>query len=318
MSVHYGEDVNPEALIETAAPPPLGRFVEVGGRRLWVDMREGPGPCVVFLPGSGDVGLDLWRAYDRIARSRAGVIYDRGGTGWSSSVALPRTAAAVAEELEGLLRVLRVEGSVVLVGHSLGGAYAQRFAQLYPDRVAGMVLLDPVHGAWNEAMPDQLRIAVNASSTVVVTDEHRAAARRWREAVTADLPPEIRRHVRELHLADALRTGPREGANFTEILDELGPGPFAAPTIVLQAGAIDPLQAQFRSVDDLRLQLDALRRMYAAALPEGSILRELPTATHFDIALRFAEDVADAVSDLDAVVAGAADQPAGTGHEPRR
>lgn len=296
--------MDPEALIDTAAPPPLGRFVEVDGRRLWVDSREGPGPGVVFLPGSGDVGLDSWRAYDRIARSRAGIIYDRGGTGWSSSVVLPRTAAAVAEELEGLLRALRVEGAVVLVGHSLGGAYAQRFAQLYPDRVAGMVLLDPVHGAWNEAMPDRLRIAVNASSTVVVTDAHRAAARRWRDAVTADLPPEVRRHVRELHLADALRTGPREGANFTEILDELGTGPFAAPTVVLQAGAIDPLQAQFRSVDDLRLQRDALRRMYAAALPEGSILRELPTATHSDIALLFPDDIVNALSDLDALAAG--------------
>lgn len=301
MGVHYGESVDPETPIDTPAPPPLGRFVEVDGRRLWVDSREGPGPCVVFLPGSGDVGLDLWRAYDRIARSRAGVIYDRGGTGWSSSVALPRTAAAVAEELEGLLRVLRVEGSVVLVGHSLGGAYAQRFAQSYPGRVAGMVLLDPVHGAWNEAMPDQLRIEVNASSTVVVTDEHRAAARRWRDAVTADLPPEIRHHVRERHRSDALRTGPREGANFTEILDELGTGSFAAPTIVLQAGAIDPLQAQFRSVDDLRLQLDALRHMYATALPEGSILRELSTATHSDIALRFPDGIVDA---LDALAGG--------------
>ncbi len=301
MGVHYGEGVNPEALSETAVTPPLGRFVEVDGRRLWADVRQGPGSCVVFLPGSGEVGLDLWHAYERVTRSRAGIIYDRGGTGWSSPVALPRTAAIVAEELEGLLRAVGVEGAVVLIAHSLGGAYAQRFAQLYPDRVAGMVLLDPVHGAWNEAMPDRLRIAVNASSTVVVTDEHRAAARRWRDAVTADLPPEIRHHVRERHRSDALRTGPREGANFTEILDELGTGPFAAPTIVLQAGAIDPLQAQFRSVDDLDLQRDALRRMYAAALPEGSILRELPTATHSDIALLFAEDVADAVSDLDAM-----------------
>lgn len=286
----------------TDATPPIGRLVEVDGRRLWVDIREGAGPCVVFLPGSGEMGLDLWQSYELVTRSRGGIIYDRGGTGWSSPVALPRTAAAVAEELEALLRALDVRGAVILVGHSLGGAYAQRFAQLSPDRVAGMVLLDPVHGAWNEAMPERLRIAPNASTAIVVTDEHRAAAQRWRESVTTDLPAQIRQLVRERHVADGLKTGPREGANFIEILDELGPGPFAAPTIVLRAGAIDPLQAQFRSDDDLREQGAALRRMYETALPAGSLCRELPTATHSDIALLFSADVADAIDDLDAVL----------------
>lgn len=281
------------------ATPPIGRLVDVDGRRLWVDTREGPGPCAVFLPGSGEMGLDLWQSYENVTRSRAGVIYDRAGTGWSSPVALPRTAAAVAEELDSLLRALGVPGAVVLVAHSLGGAYAQRFAQLFPDRVAGMVLLDPVHGAWNEAMPERLRIEANASTAVVVTDEHRAAGRRWRESVTTDLPSEVRELVRARHAVDGLRTGPREGANFTEILDELGSGPFAAPTIVLRAGAIDPLQAQFRSGDDLHEQGAALRRMYDAALPAGSLSRELPTATHSDIALLFAEDVAAAVNDLE-------------------
>ncbi|MDQ1123128.1 alpha/beta fold hydrolase [Microbacterium trichothecenolyticum] len=280
------------------ATPPIGRFVEVDGRRLWVDTREGPGPCAVFLPGSGEMGLDLWQSFDRVTQSRAGVIYDRGGTGWSSPVALPRAAAAVAGELEALLRALGVQDAVVLVGHSLGGAYAQRFAQLFPDRVAGMVLLDPVHGAWNAAMPERLRIKPNASTSVVVTDEHRAAARRWRESVTTDLPPQICQLVRDRHAADDLETGPREGANFVEILDELGPGPFAAPTIVLRAGTVDPLQAQFSTADDLRERAAALRHMYEAALPAGSQSRELSTATHSDIALGFAEDVAAAVREI--------------------
>lgn len=286
----------------TGSTPPIGRFIDVDGCRQWVDTREGPSPWVVFLPGSGEMGLDLWQSYERVTRSRAGIIYDRAGTGWSSPVTLPRTAAAVAEELDALLVALGVRGKVVVVAHSLGGAYAQRFAQLFPERVAGMVLLDPVHGAWNEAMPDRLRITANASTSVVVTEERRAAARRWREAITVDLPPEIRQLVRERHAADGLTTGPREGANFIDVLDELGSGPFAAPTVVLRAGAVDPLQAQFRSADDLREQGAALRGMYEAALPAGSLCRELPTATHSDIALLFSRAVADAVDDLDAVL----------------
>jgi heme-degrading monooxygenase HmoA len=55
---------------------------------------------VVFLPGSGDVGLDLWRAYDRIAPLRAGVIYDRGGTGWSEDMIVRVSEAHVRDGLE--------------------------------------------------------------------------------------------------------------------------------------------------------------------------------------------------------------------------
>jgi alpha-beta hydrolase superfamily lysophospholipase len=38
---------------------------------------------------------------------------------------------------------------VVLVGHSLGGAIAVRYAQRFPDRVAAMVLSAPVLGSWH-------------------------------------------------------------------------------------------------------------------------------------------------------------------------
>lgn len=47
------------------------------------------------------------------------------------------------EDLALLLDKTPVKGPVVLVGHSLGGLYATHFADLHPDRVAGMVLMDP-------------------------------------------------------------------------------------------------------------------------------------------------------------------------------
>lgn len=92
------------------------------------------------------------------------------------------------------------------------------------------------------------------------------------------------------------------GGNFTEILDELGSGLFAAPCVVLHAGRPDPLQAQFRSINSLNMQHAALRRMYKAALPDGSIYRELPMATHSDIAMLFSSAVVEALDDLEAVV----------------
>jgi pimeloyl-ACP methyl ester carboxylesterase len=56
----------------------------------------------------------------------------------SGPAELPRTAADVASEL----RLTGVPGPYLLVGHSLGGAYARRFAQLFPSEVAAVLYQD--------------------------------------------------------------------------------------------------------------------------------------------------------------------------------
>jgi len=98
------------------------------------------GPAVVFVPGASAVGLDYLNIHDRISEVTTSVLYDRGGTGWSDRAERPRTAAEVATELRDLLRAADVPGPYVLVAHSLGGTYVRRFAQLFPDQVAGLVL----------------------------------------------------------------------------------------------------------------------------------------------------------------------------------
>ena len=56
----------------------------------------------------------------------------------------PVTAEAVATDLDRLLQTLRLDSPVVLVGHSLGGLYAQYFARNYPQQVVAVVLIDAV------------------------------------------------------------------------------------------------------------------------------------------------------------------------------
>ncbi|WP_245672476.1 hypothetical protein [Nocardia anaemiae] len=43
--------------------------------------------------------------------------------------------------------------------HSLGGFYAHRFAQLYPQDVAGLVWLDALHRDWDDFMPPAMHLA---------------------------------------------------------------------------------------------------------------------------------------------------------------
>ena len=55
----------------SAAPeggaPPVGRLVDVSGRRLFVHTKGSGGPVVVILPGAGAIGLDYLNVFERIA-----------------------------------------------------------------------------------------------------------------------------------------------------------------------------------------------------------------------------------------------------------
>src|SRR5580692_7240056 len=119
----------------SAPCPAPGRRYKIAGRRLLLHRSGEGGPAVVFLPGAGLIGLDFMNIHHEVSRFTTSVIYDRAGTGGSEDIALPRKAADVAAELHDLLAAAGVAPPYVLVGHSLGGAYIRRYAQLYPGEV---------------------------------------------------------------------------------------------------------------------------------------------------------------------------------------
>ena len=61
---------------------PLGRYFDVGGRRLLLHRSGRGSPAVVFLPGGGTVGLDYLNVQDGAAGLTTSVVYDRAGTGF--------------------------------------------------------------------------------------------------------------------------------------------------------------------------------------------------------------------------------------------
>ncbi len=87
--------------------PLVGGFQEIDGRRIYVHKSGSGGPAVVFLPGASAVGLDYFHLQQRVAEFSTAVVYDRGGTGYSDPLPLPRTGTAVATELRELLRAWR-------------------------------------------------------------------------------------------------------------------------------------------------------------------------------------------------------------------
>ena len=105
------------------------------------------GPCagtIVLIHGVGS-NASRWEEFTEQTPLREGwriIRLDLRGHGASES----REKATLEIHAADLMRVLDDAGieKAVLVGHSLGAQIAMRAAVLYPDRIQGMVLMDPL------------------------------------------------------------------------------------------------------------------------------------------------------------------------------
>jgi pimeloyl-ACP methyl ester carboxylesterase len=140
--------------------PPPGRMVDIGGRRLHVDVRGQGSPVVVLEAGIAASSISWSLVQNRIAEFSTVVSYDRAGFGWSSG-SLPHRPMALdaAEDLARMLECAGVEPPFVLVGHSFGGLIVRVLQQSFPERVAGLVLVDPVSRTeWSRASRQRKRM----------------------------------------------------------------------------------------------------------------------------------------------------------------
>lgn len=285
--------------------PPLGRLHDVDGGQLLLHRSGTGGPTVVLVPGAGMVGLDYVNLHDRVAALTTSVLYDRGGTGWSTPVPLPRTAADVTGELHALLHTAEVPGPYLLVGHSLGAAYARRFAQRYPGEVAGLLLLDPFHEDMYARASQEIRDKVEAMRSAELPEATPEQIEQSRAALArhfARWPDGVRELLAEYHLT-RWRTGWDEDRNVHDVVaGELRDAPALpdVPLIVLSAMGVDPTQAHLWSEDTVRemntAKLD-LHAHLAASVPRGGH-RVIGDAGHGWLHEERPEAVLEALRDL--------------------
>jgi pimeloyl-ACP methyl ester carboxylesterase len=106
---------------------------------------EGQGePVVVLEAGIAASSLSWSLVQKQIAEFTTVVSYDRAGFGWSTDAQGTGTALEAAVNLKRMLQQFGLAHPVVFVGHSFGGLILRTFQQRYPERVAGLVLVDPV------------------------------------------------------------------------------------------------------------------------------------------------------------------------------
>ena len=106
----------------------------------------GAGSKTLVIESGIGMGLAYWQPLlDDLSKLHIRtVIYSRAGNG-KSQAAKEVSLAASNQRLEKLLTAINAKENLILIGHSFGGLHVRAFAAAYPERVKGLLLLDPSH-----------------------------------------------------------------------------------------------------------------------------------------------------------------------------
>jgi len=142
------------------APP--GRMIQFNGHVMHV-LAAGTGrPTVILESGpSGYSGTWEW-VQAEVAKTTRVVSYDRAGLGYSERAPGRRDAAAMARDLDELMKQSGEQPPFIIAGHSFGGLLAVNFAHLHPEKTAGLVLIDPFHPDQTGRNPELRKLTTNA------------------------------------------------------------------------------------------------------------------------------------------------------------
>ena len=154
--------------INEISTPKTESMVDVGGRKLHCMVFGKGKPAVVLISGS-NAPQNYWNPIiPDIAGMTSVVTYDRAGIGKSEMGDLPCDGITTMKELRVLLSKIELPSPYLIVGHSLGGRLARIFASLFPDDIAGLILIDT--GLWDPRNPlpkTPIRIDRNIDSSKI-------------------------------------------------------------------------------------------------------------------------------------------------------
>jgi pimeloyl-ACP methyl ester carboxylesterase len=111
-----------------------------GVRLSFIEQGNLEGEAVVMLHGYTDSSHSYSRVLPLISPRYHLFALDQRGHGDSSKNALSHTLEEMADDVRDLLNARGID-QITLVGHSMGSMVAQRFAAIYPERVARLVLI---------------------------------------------------------------------------------------------------------------------------------------------------------------------------------
>ena len=156
-----GYEIAAEAAAAEFSPP--GRLVDIGGRRIHL-LCSGEGEPTVFFEASGwGTALSSERVRKRVSGVTRVCSYDRRGNGWSDPGPSVASAGDLARDLAVLQDRAAVPWPFVIVASSIGGLTAEMYVRQFPERTAGLVLLD---AATSLSLPSLESVSGRASAVL--------------------------------------------------------------------------------------------------------------------------------------------------------
>jgi pimeloyl-ACP methyl ester carboxylesterase len=190
-------------------------------------------PLVVLIHGLG-LNRDVWaQAIPALSAHYRVLVYDILGHGETPPpVPLP-TLGLLSRQVAGLLDDLGMRAAV-LVGFSLGGMIARRFAQDHPDRALGLAILHSPH-LRDEAAQAAIVARVDQAAGNGPASTVEAALTRWFTDDFQRKNPETMQKVRHWVLANNPATYPQFYRILADGIDEIvaPQPPIACPTLVM-------------------------------------------------------------------------------------
>jgi pimeloyl-ACP methyl ester carboxylesterase len=127
------------ALLAAAVPPPPGKLVDIGGRKLHLHCTGSGSPAVVLVAGGQAFAIDWALVQPALAATTRVCSYDRAGLGWSDAGPADETVEQTVGDLHTLLERAGERGPYVFVGASIGGIFIRAYQRAFPSDVAALV-----------------------------------------------------------------------------------------------------------------------------------------------------------------------------------
>lgn len=196
------------------------------GRRLFFQTIDGPRPTVVFEAGIASTRSIWGLVQPAVGRTARSVVYDRAGLGQSPEAAGGRRLPALANDLNDLLDHLELldpqragDAGFVLVGHSWGGPIVRLATSARPERIRGLVLVDPADEDCELYYSTAVERSTRIQNSLFPGLARLGILRRVYGLTTGALPPQIRADARrEMYTPGAVAT---QVAETTSMPDDL-------------------------------------------------------------------------------------------------
>jgi len=241
------------------------------GRLLHAAQLDGPpgSPFVVFEAGAGGSRSGWATVQPAVAGFATAVAYDRSGLGRSAPDTGGRSFGRMAHDLNDLLDGLAGEDQArgfVLVGHSLGGPIVRLAAARRPERILGLVLVDPSDEEIGEMLRPMFPYADTAMFAVLRVLAWIGVTRLLTSRMAGDLPADVKEDlIREATEPTAIDTMQEELATFRGELpawQDAGPDLGDIPITVISGVKTD-------RAPKIRAASTAAHARRAAASPHG-------------------------------------------------